>query len=71
MLNLIQYYITEHTPYEKRRDVVASVTGPLLTDERRVAQRVAQAPDEPPMPDWWEEDDATESNITAARQLRM
>jgi hypothetical protein len=46
------------------------LTGPLLTDAKRAEQKKAQAPDEPEMPYWWsDDDDASQSSITAARQL--
>lgn len=47
------------------------LTGPRLTDAKRRAQLKAQAPDEPPMPAWWDEDDASESSVLAARQLGL
>ena len=72
-MNLIQYYIVEHTEERKRRDLVVSLTGPLLTDEGRLQKIAQRAPDEPPMPDWWVDDDedASASSIMAARQLGM
>lgn len=69
-LDLIFYYIIEHTPEEDRRGLVNSLTGPRLTDEKRRQQVAAQAPDEPPMPSWWtDDDDASMSSQLAAAQL--
>jgi hypothetical protein len=69
-LNLIQHFITSRLTDEKEyRKLVDSLTGPLLTDERRQRAIAARDPSEPPMPSWWDDDDADESNMLAARQL--
>jgi len=47
------------------------LSGPRLTDAKRRALIKAQDPDMPPVPSWWDEDDASESSITAARQLGL
>lgn len=57
------------TDEKEYRKLVESLTGPLLTDERRVRALAAQSPDEPPMPAWWDDDGADDT--TAATQLGL
>jgi hypothetical protein len=68
---LIHFYIVDHTDEKERERVNARFTGPRLTDVKRIAQIKAQDPDMPPMPAWWDDDDASDSSIMAARQLGM
>jgi len=51
----------------------SQLSGPLLTDPRRVAKIKARPADEPPMPAWWDDDDeeASSTSINAARQLGL
>lgn len=60
----------QHTPEEDRRALVNNLTGPRLTDAKRLKQMAAQASDEPPMPTWWDDDEeASSSSQQAAMQL--
>ena len=60
--------MSDQKEYQK---LVGSLTGPLLTDERRQRAIAERPSDEPPMPSWWDDDDADESNMEAAQQLGL
>lgn len=57
------------TDEKNYRKLTATLTGPRLTDDAAEKRRKMRDPSEPPMPAWWDEDDATDGNVAAAQML--